>query len=453
MKLNRRTFLGISAGGVASLGLRIPFARAAVPPKLNILVIALDDMSSEESGALTYLNSQPFGQWATFPNFVLNDSLCGPSRATTLTGQVSHHHGVTYNTETNNLNDGNVLPRWLQQAGYRTGLVGKYLNGYPFTTLRPQPYVPPGWNGWTAYVSGQQYLDYTLRNGKGVDTHYPSSDANYSTDVFTQRAIAFLDNPSTAPFFLTVCYNAPHKPCTPATRHANDFSNLAPLRPPSYNNVTGKPAWMQSLPPVDTASQDLERKNAWRTLRAADEGIAALLNRLNSTGRLANTIVFVTSDNGYCHGQFRWSGKLLPYEPSCRTTMSVRHPLVAGPPGRTVPLVVGNVDFASTICQLAGATPGLPQDGASFAGAIDPTFQPPVDKVHLLAQRFAPTSPTCPKFWGLRGPRYKYVEWDSGEVELYDLNVDPDELNNVANAPAYAQNRTRQHNALATLKA
>jgi N-acetylglucosamine-6-sulfatase len=453
VKLNRRTFLGVSAGGVASLGLRIPLARAALLAKPNILVIALDDMSSEESGALTYLNSEPFGRWTTFPNFVLNNPLCGPSRATTLTGQASHHHGVAYNTETNDLNDANVLPLWLQQAGYRTGLVGKYTNGYPFTSLRPQPYVPPGWNGWSAYVHGQQYENYTLRNGKGVDTFYPSSTANYSTDNFTQRAVGFLNNPSTAPFFLTLCYNAPHKPCTPATRHLGDFSDLAPLRPPNYNNVSGKPAWMQSLPPVDSNAQDAERKNAWRTLRAADEGIQTILNHLNNTGRLASTIVFVTSDNGYCHGQFRWVGKLLPYEPSCRTTMKVRHPSVASPPGRTVPLVVGNVDFASTVCQFAGANPGLPQDGASFAGAIDPTFAQPVDKAHLVVQRVASTSPPCPRFWGLRGPRFKYVEWDSGEVELYDLNVDPDELNNVADVPSYAQNRTRQHNILSALKA
>jgi arylsulfatase A-like enzyme len=443
----------MTAGGVAAAGLRIPVARAAALTKPNIVVIALDDMSTDELGALSYLGSDPYGQWATFPNFVINNPICGPSRATTLTGQASHHNGVMYNNETNDLNDANLLPHWLKQAGYRTGLIGKYTNGYPFTALRPQPYVPPGWSGWAAYVHGQPYVDYTLRNGKGVDTFYPSSNvANYSTDRFTQRAVAFIDNPSPAPFFLTICYNAPHKPCTPANRHLNDFNNLAPLRPPNYNNVTGKPLWMQNLAPVDSAIQDQDRRNAWRTLRAIDEGIQLLLDHLNATGRLANTIVFVTSDNGYCHGQFRWAGKLLPYDPSCRTPMKVRHPGVPGPSGRTDTTVVGNVDFASTVCAFAGATPGLPQDGSSFAGAIDPAFPAPVSKAHLVAQRATSTTPACPKYWALRGPRFKYVEWDSGEVELYDLNADPDELTNVADVPSYSQNRARQRSILALHK-
>jgi arylsulfatase A-like enzyme len=136
--------------------------------------------------------------------------------------------------------------------------------------------------------------------------------------------------------------------------------------------------------------------------------------------------------------------------------MKVRHPGVPGPAGRTDAVVVGNVDFASTVCELTGATPGLPQDGASFAGAIDPSFTAPVSKAHLIAQRANDTPPRrksrCPKFWGLRGPRFKYVEWDSGEVELYDLDVDPDELTNVAVVQSYAQNRQRQHSILALLK-
>jgi arylsulfatase A-like enzyme len=540
MKVTRRKFLGISAGAGAAtaLGVRIPLvggAGAAALAKPNILVIALDDMSTDELGALAYLNSRPHGNWMKFPNYIINTPLCGPSRATTLTGQASHKHGVLFNGDTWKLGfnpppftprvDGNLLPVWLRGANgpmdYRTGLIGKYLNSYPFNGSAngsdASTYVPPGWNGWAAYKHGQDYTNFILRSRlpdlTPIDTFYAGKEAPgepdvpcpgapticaplpppggqpgdeyYSTDLMTDRAIAFLDSASTRPFFLTVCYNAPHRPCIPAEGDIG-APNPTLLRPASYNNLAGKPTWMQENVPdvnngpareakglLDAGEMDAERRDAWGTLLAVDRGIQEIIEHLNThgpgggtlpaPGRLGNTIVFVTSDNGFCHGQFGWSGKQVPYEPSCRTTMMVRHPTVVVPPEKEDnATLVGNIDFAWTVCQLAGVTPGRPQqNGAqSFAGEIDPTFPavvPTGGRAHLLANRKIYTSPPAPgdaphvpPYWGLRTGRYKYVEWDSGEKELYDLVDNPDEVDNVYGTVG---NETALHNWLEALKA
>src|SRR6266496_2260381 len=191
-----------------------------------------------------------------------------------------------------------------------------------------------------------------------------TSPSDYSTHVLANKAVDFLRS-ATSPFFLYFAPYAPHRPATPAARDASAFSDLAPARPPSYNeaDVSNKPQWVQSRPPLSPASQannDRLRRNEYRTLLAVDRAVGRIVGALSDTGRLDNTMIVFMSDNGFLEGEHRLVEKVAPYDESIRVPLVVRYdPLIAEPRVDASHLVL-NIDLAPTFAQLAGVTtPGV----------------------------------------------------------------------------------------------
>jgi arylsulfatase A-like enzyme len=424
-----------------------------------------DDQTQASLPFMTTVESELAANGATFANNYTNWPLCCPSRATFYTGQYAHNHGVLGNSPPDggwiNFNDASTLPVWLQAAGYHTIHVGKYLNGYGEGTNDPA-YVPPGWNEWNAATAGstQSVYNYTLnRNGSLVD--YGAAETDFKQDVFTDLAVDAINrNAPAGPFFMGVMYTAPHsggpnpspQPPTncgssakPAPRHANSFNNEPLPLPPNYNeaDVSDKPAAIQALPAItEQETNTIQRKYRCRieSLLSVDEGVGRILDALEATGELDDTLIVFTSDNGFFHGEHRvQNGKNRVYEEAARVPLVIRGPGV--PAGVTVDDLSINADLAPTVLEAAGATPGLTEDGRSLL-----PFAEHPDRFHgreLLIEKGdvgddeddqAPQSGT---FSAIHTSRYIYAENITGELELYDLAVDPYQLDNQVNNPAY----------------
>lgn len=414
----------------------------------NILFVLTDDQNTEAMQAMSYLPGRPYGSWISFPNAFINTSTCCPSRATLLSGQYSSHHQVTDNSRGASFDDRSTVATWLRAAGYRTGLVGKYLNGYPYAS-QPANYVPPGWDTWAAFAGGESYYRYTL-NVNGMLVSYRAAAQDYATDVLTDRALTFINNPSPQPFFLYLAFKAPHAPFVPAPRHATAFSNTVMPHSPNFNeaDVSDKPAWVRSKGRLNQDrinAFDNDKRNAWRTLLAVDESIRRLLDALSANRKLNNTVVVFMTDNGRLFGEHRLRDKTMVYEEAIRTPFLVRYPTASN---RADQRLVSNVDVASTFADLADATPTRPQDGASLVPLLD--GQQPAWRTGLLLQWAG--GGNVPAYNAIREAAWKYVELATGERELYDLQADPYELQNRHGQSAYAQVEADLAAKLAALK-
>jgi arylsulfatase A-like enzyme len=419
----------------------------------NIVLILTDDQSYDTlpstPAAMPWLQSQifgdPQGHWLWFPNAFLNTPLCCPSRATILTGQYSHHTHVQGNEEGMNLDESNTLATWLKGGRYTTALIGKYLNNYPWNR---GPYVPPGWDrffGKRNEAEAETYFDYGVID-QGVPLFVDHTPDVYVTDLLANKAVDFLRGvPAEQPYFLMFTPPAPHAPLVPAPRYAGTFDGVSVPGPSArmLNDVTGKPAWIRHLPPVtpQAAQAFLDaRRHERETLRAADDAVRRIVDEVRARGELDRTVFIFLTDNGFSFGEHRWRGKRCPYDPCIRTPFAVRTPWATS---ATVRTPVSNVDLAPTIADLAGVTPGLTEDGASFAallGAPSARGAPPLDRSVLI--EFAGDG-VVPAWRGVRTARFAYIEDADGTVELYDLTgaagpADPFELHNVASDPAYA---------------
>ncbi len=301
---------------------------------------------------------------ASFANYFVTFALCCPSRATVLRGQYTHNTQIFGNT----LPDGgfqkfrdtgaeeSTAAVWLQSAGYRTILIGKYLNGYPAGDFT---YVPPGWSEWYSPVrgNGDKGFNYALNeNGRAVD--YGESEADYATDVYSAKAADAIQRAAAdgQPFFIYLSVHAPHSPATPAPRHSGLFADAQAPRPPSFNedDVSDKPMLIRSRPPLnadDVADIDLEYRNRLRSLQAVDEMIASLVAALETTGQLDNTLIVYTADQGFAMGEHGMRMKIAPYDANYRS------PLIVSFPGTTP---------AGRVC---GATPNAPDLIATFFAA------------------------------------------------------------------------------------
>jgi arylsulfatase A-like enzyme len=366
-----------------------------------------------------------------------------------------HNHGVVSNKGPNGgfnrfqaLHGNNNLAVWLQEAGYYTALIGKYLNGYNSLT------VPPGWSEWYAAIGADQDVYNYRLNQNGSSVYYGYKLADFKQDVLTAKAVNFVNRraPNPKPFFLWLTYTAPHwgglpdpnppKDCrttaTPAPRHAHAFDSEPLPRPPNFNesDVSDKPAAIRGRAPLNADQiADIQRRYRCQleSLLSVDEGVKQIVQALAVNGELANTLLIYTSDNGFFHGEHRiFDGKMNVYEESIRVPLVMRGPGM--PPGATVSDLVINADLAPTIVDAANANPGLVMDGRSL---IPVAQQPGIERGReLLIEQ--PVGETQMSFKAIRTERYIYVEHNTGERELYDLNTDPFELRSRHNAPAYA---------------
>ncbi len=287
-----------------------PFAsrssHAAPPPgPPNIVFILTDDQRFDALDKMPQVQNAITDHGVKFTNAVVDNPWCCPSRASFLTGQRSHTTHVWNSTPRYggfaSFQDSSTIATWLHDAGYRTGLVGKYLNGYE----NDPTYVPPGWDTWDALTyNTYAYLNYKVSE-KGVERYYGTTAADYKTDVLGNYADSFIRNtPPNEPLFLYFTPNAPHGPATPAAKYARTDLGLAPWSPPSYNeaDMSDKPAYMRALAPLtSTYNPQKFRTNQYKTLLSVDDAVGKITQALQDTGRLDNTVlVFATRTTDYC---------------------------------------------------------------------------------------------------------------------------------------------------------
>jgi N-acetylglucosamine-6-sulfatase len=376
----------------------------------------------------------------TFTEGHVTSAVCCPSRASILTGQYAHNTGVHENLPPDGgaevFDDHCTVARWLKAQGYTTGFIGKYLNGYASLS----PCIPLGYDDWFVQVE-VRYFDYDV-NHNGVLRHYGRDDADYSGDVMTQHAVDFIHarGADGKPFFLHVSQKGPHPPAKPAPRHVGLFAGIAPFRPPNYAepDVADKPAWVRALTWTDTdvRSTDEFRIRQLETLQAVDEGVAGIMRALRDIGEDDRTLVIYTSDNGYSWGSHRWRPKECPYEECIRVPLVMRYPILAGVVPRTEARIVLNVDFAATIADLAGVRPPELVNGMSVVPLLANTatsWRTDMLNEHWGGHNPIPTNAMVKGRFN--GGTWKYVEYVTGETELYDLEADPFELTNLANHP------------------
>ncbi len=314
----------------------------------------------------------------SFGNAIVPIPLCCPARASLVTGQYPHNHGVTSNNNEDGggfdgMDQTNTLARWLHDAGYRTAHVGKYMNGYGADRTRPI-----GWDEWWA-TSENPFLmyDYTL-NHNGVETAFGTTPSDYKTDVITRISREFVEDtaPEADPFYLQVWYTAPHVELgtdsrgrrwngsapRPALRHRGSFATAPMPRDPSFSeaDVTDKPQWLRELPEIGAGRTEIITEKYRRqlaSLASVDEGVREIIDAVESAGELETTLFVFASDNGYTHGEHRIAfNKSVIYEPSIKVPLYVAGP--GFPEGAEVSTPVTFPDLAPTFLRLAGARAG-----------------------------------------------------------------------------------------------
>jgi arylsulfatase A-like enzyme len=447
--------------------------RRATTTRTNIVVVMLDDIAEMDVRVwdrLPTIKQVMIDQGMRFTRFYGNDPFCCPGRANFLTGQYTHHHGVWTN-EASLLDPSTTIATELQGAGYHTILSGKYLNA--MNRLRDK--TPPGWSHITAHANG--YYRYTLYRD-GVAEFHDNDPNDYSTDVFANDIVASLRAaPPSKPVFALFTPFAVHSGIdaaarvrsqpVPAPKHVGDprCTGIADWHPPNYeeDDVSDKPLYIR----VRRISSDPLYANGWpmrpicETLLSVDDAFARIVEELRVEGRLADTLFVLTGDNGMTFGSHRWWTKQAPY--ATQLPLFVSWSKGRGIQPATSDAWLSNVDLAPTLCAIGGCLMGpyrsgrRTSDGLSFAelivGAPIGTSREALYEEHRGS--FAPRGRGSP--WRAirttdRSPLglWHYVEYDSGERELYDASGgqcwewqpgqpgDPCELDNLAGKPEYA---------------
>lgn len=410
-----------------------PSGAGEQPP--DVVLIVTDDQRYDTLWAMPIVSERLVARGVTFPKAFVVNPLCCPSRASILTGLYSHTHRVYRQTPPFGrfewFDDGSTLATWLDDAGYTTGLFGKYLDGYQHAALTG--YVPPGWDRWVAFVRSAAF-DYALTvDGQVV------RPSEHSTQVLADEAVRFIQE-ADGPLFLEFSPASPHAPATPFAAHLSAFGDLEPVRPPSFDevDVSDKPAWVRSLLPL-TPFQEAEiddlRRREFRSLLGVDQAVGEILDSLEATGRLENTLVIYTSDNGLLHGEHRWTRKEAPYEEAIRVPMVLRWDAAGWTPGQELDGALAlNVDLAPTIA-VAAAISHPSMEGSSLLQLLRDPATP--WRTDFLIEHMEGTNPV-PTYCAIRSERWKYVRYSTGEEELYELMIDPFELENLAAVPEYA---------------
>ena len=431
----------------------------------NVVFVLADDFSSNLVAYMPHLQAMQ-KEGLSFDRYFVTNSLCCPSRATIFTGQMPHNTQVMtneaptggYEAFVAHHNPAKSFAPALQAAGYKTAMMGKYLNGY-----HPGKHpIPVGWSDWFV-VGGGGYSSYNYQvsdNGKLV--HFGHRSTDYVTDVLAARADAFIRAAGAQPFFIEIATFAPHAPYTPAPRHAHEFSGLKAPRSPAFawRAVANAPLWLRQIPAL--SAKDLSRldetfRKRVQSVQAIEEMLGKLRATLAATGKTNTTYVVFSADNGLHLGEYSLrSGKMTPFDIDVRVPLIVAGPGVAQ--GRTSEALVANIDLAPTFAAWAGATLPSRTDGRSFAdllqGALATGGRQMLSIEHLNHEHRAddPDAPTPyganpPTYTALRSANFLYVEYATGEMAYYDLSADPHQLNNQLNMLPM-QKREQLHEAL-----
>ena len=462
----------------------------------NILVLMTDDMRDDDLRLMPNVRRLVRDQGVQFENAFSPHPLCCPARASFLTGQYTHNHGVWSHRDPwgfRVFDDRETLPVWLQGAGYSTSFLGKYLNGYGRQSMPDGTsslrYVPPGWTDWRAAVENgrrsarefsggpYRYFDTTLNENGGLVAH----QGRYQTLMLSRIAqqMIRMQSRSPQPFFAHISFAAPHvgsprEPDDPrdldgprGTRnvlgtpgrpsYSEDRFDERITRIPGRTGEPGlgrKPYFIARKLPVSPAERagilETYRQRA-EALSVVDEEVANIIATLEATGELDDTYLVFTSDNGFFLGEHRMrSSKILPYEPSLRVPMLIRGPGLPVGERRTDPFLM--IDLAPTLLEAAGVSVPETVDGVGLldvARTGDRGWTRPVltdsgprtlekatergfDIDNMLRR---PEGPSQVRFsQGVRTGRYLYVEHASRERELYDMRHDPRQWDNVVAA-------------------
>lgn len=433
----------------------IPLPEARQRP--NMVVILVDDMRWDEYGAAghPYLKTPHLDRMvregASFINAFATTPLCSPSRASFLTGQYPHTHGIIDNTARNELSHRlPTFPQQLQRKGYTTAFIGKWHMGNDDSRR-------PGFDYWVSLKGQGEAINPTFNiNGQQQRVQ------GYVTDILIDHALQFIKAAENQPFILYLAHKALH-PNTmqrddgsvvnigegdfiPAQRHQGMYGSVVFHRRPNYNiPPQDKPALMRSIagvPPLSSATSTTEKTIRERSemLMAVDEGLGALLKALEDKGELDNTVVVFTSDHGYWYGEHCLDlERRLAYEEAIRIPMLVRYPPLI-PAGTKPGQMVLSIDLAPTLLEIAGELPGTHLQGNSWV----PLFQEKdvTWRKSILVEYYSDTVfPRILKmgYKAVRDQRYKYIHYVDlpGLHELYDLEKDPYELHNIIDHPEY----------------
>jgi N-acetylglucosamine-6-sulfatase len=432
-------------GGAAALLLSLLLAGASIRPaspaiakeapdrrgagRPNVVVIVSDDQRWDSLRDMPAVMSSIVARGVRFPNAMVPTSLCCPSRSSLLLGQYAHSTGVWSNVAPTggwvrffgNGHESSNLATWLHDDGYRTALIGKYLNEYE---LASPFHVPLGWDVWHAF-DNPGYYDYDLHDGSAL-VHYGTEPQDYSTDVLAGLAGGFISgtDPGT-PLFLYLTPYGTHGIPIPAPRHVGACAALEPWRPPSYDerNVSDKPAWVRARSPLSWRMRqvlDDRRRQACEALLSVDDMVGTVIDALASSGRLEDTLIVYMSDNGYLWGEHRIRGKNVPYDAATRIPLAIRFDglVSAGMIDRRLAL---NLDVTRTIVDLTNVTPGLLQEGISLLRSRERRG---------FVLEAATSEKERPAYCGWRSAHAWFAHYAGGEEEFYDLKKDPWELLN-----------------------
>jgi N-acetylglucosamine-6-sulfatase len=447
------------------------------PTRPNVIFILTDDMTSSELAAMPNVTSEIAAKGTTFNEFYISFPLCCPSRATLMSGQYMHNHGVHGNFPPNGSwtrfesHETNDLPVWLRSNGYYNVHIGKYMNGYANPTGSGSPSgsanvtgdlpVPPDWNEWYGKVSedalyfNYQLIEKTSLNGTPRITFYGDQPDDYQTDVFNDLAVNFVNDRgvSNQPFLMDLWFNSPHGPFDPAPRDLFRLAGSGLPKLPGFNekNISDKPKWLQRevkrrLTKSQIKTINGERRRQQEQLISVDESVGELIQALKSEGILDNTYIIFSSDNGFFRGEHRIaSGKFLPYDPASRVPLLIRGPGI--PAGGVSNELVWNGDIPQTILQIASGAQNPSTDGRSLLSyAEDPSLRS--TRPILLEGDTGPGGTGAEAAQSSAERAREARVGVAGKAGVRNLDQEPDAIKSAANtdtAPAYRSIRTDRY--------
>jgi len=428
-------------------------------PRPNIVFIMTDDHAAHAISAYgSRLNKTPHldrlaKEGMKFENAFVTNSICTPSRAVILTGKYSHLNGVPVFNHIDNTQP--QLQKYLQAAGYHTGMVGKWhLGGND--PKRPDDGKPVGFDYWNILPGQGAYFDPVM-----IEMGERKKLSGYTTDIITDLAMGFIEKrPKDKPFFLMYHHKAPHRNWQPAEKYRKQFENYDPPIPATFDDDykgksdASRQATMhidadlnetdtKGKPPAGLSGAELKKWKFRRYMQdylacvqSVDDNVGRFLDYLDENGLAENTIVIYTSDQGFFLGEHNFYDKRFMYEESLRTPLLVRWPDKIKP-GSVSKSMVLNLDFPVTMLDAAGVKIPADMQGRSFLPLL--RGQTPKDWRRSMYYRYYhPGHHNVAVHYGVRTERYKLIFFNKlNQWELYDLQKDPTEMKNVYSDPAY----------------
>jgi arylsulfatase A-like enzyme len=416
---------------------------AAVDARPNLVFVLTDDMRDDDLDHMPITRRLLADEGMEFTDAISPHPLCCPARAQLATGQYAQNNGVQHNRGVHGgfgaLDPTREASSWFRDSGYATAFVGKFLNGY-----NPQDVRPAGWTRWDALTRGvYDYVDFSM-TGDGVPRHYTDSHVTSVIEDHTNRAVTDFAAEGD-PFVVYAWHLAPHYRISPEGGRGlppaapQDRDLFTDARPASFDarafdedDVTDQPAYLRHLSPVRRADISAENTARLQSLQAVDRAVGSLVETLDQQGELDNTYIVFSSDNGYSLGEHRFVGKDVLTDEALQVPLLVRGPGIG--PGTTSDLPATLVDLPATFAALTGVSPAWQVDGTSLVPTLLGGEQPFRDTTLVQTGR------TLGDGWshrGVRTERYLYGT-DGTDAFLYDRLLDPDEMVNLVDDPAYA---------------